>query len=49
MGCQPTTVSGFTMTSTSRQFGRIRDKITHNNRSADRNDSRGEVRSNVAS
>ena len=34
--CQPTTVSGFTMTSTWRQFGRIRERITHNSRSADR-------------
>ena len=40
---------GFTMTSTSRQFGRIRERITHNSRSTNRNDGRGEVRLIVAS
>jgi hypothetical protein len=36
------------MTSTSRQLGRIRERITHNSRSADRNDGRGVVRLIVA-
>ena len=37
------------MTKASRQFGRIRERITHNSRSAGRNNGRGEVRSSVAS
>ncbi len=46
--CQPTTVSGFTMNGTSRRSGRIRERITHNSRSADHDDSRGEVRLSAA-
>jgi hypothetical protein len=47
--CQPMTISGLTITTSSPQLGRIRERVTHNSRSADRNNGRGEVRLTVAS
>ena len=47
--CQPMTVSGFTITSISRQFGKIRDRSTQSRRSDGRSDGRREVLFNVAS
>jgi len=47
--CQPMTVSGFTMTSTSRQFGRSRESNTQSSRSDGRSDGRGDILFIVAS
>ena len=47
--CQPMTVSGFTITSISRQFGMSRDRSTQSRRSVGRSEGRREVLFIVAS
>ena len=47
--CQPMTVSGFTITSMSRQFGKSRNKSTERTRSVGRSEGRREVLFIVAS
>ena len=47
--CQPMTVSGFTITSISRQFGNSRDRTTQSRRSVGRSEVRREVLFIVAS
>ena len=47
--CQPMTVSGFTITSISRQFGKSRDRSTQSRRSVGRSEDRREFLFIVAS
>jgi hypothetical protein len=47
--CQPMTVSGFTITNTSRQVGKSRDRDTQSRRSVGRSEGRREILFTVAS